>query len=87
MYPNLDLLDEYGLCEEEVKAISDHVSPIVLVSKQEKIKISEGICDSLSRVGVMLPYAPLFDLLLDEYKKPIIATSGNIAQCSDYFSG
>jgi hydrogenase maturation protein HypF len=78
MYPNLDLLDEYGLCEEEVKAISDQVSPIVLVSKQEKNKISEGICDSLSRVGVMLPYAPLFELLLDEYKKTIIATSGNI---------
>lgn len=78
MYPNLDLLDEYGLSEEETKAISDQFSPIVLVSKQEKNKILEGICDSLSRVGVMLPYAPLFELLLDEYKKPIIATSGNL---------
>ncbi|WP_291779844.1 carbamoyltransferase HypF [Cecembia sp.] len=78
MYQNIDLLDEYGLCEEEVKAISDQVSPIVLVSKPEKNQISEGICDSLSRVGVMLPYAPLFELLLGEYKKPIIATSGNI---------
>jgi hydrogenase maturation protein HypF len=78
MYPNLYSLDEYGLSEEEIKAISDQVSPIVLVSKQGKNKISEGICDNLSRVGIMLPYAPLFELLLDEYKKPIIATSGNL---------
>lgn len=78
MYPNLGSLDEYGLSEEETKAISDQVSPIVLVSKQEKNKISEGICDRLSRVGIMLPYAPLLELLLDEYKSPIIATSGNL---------
>lgn len=78
MYPNLGSLGEYGLSEEELKAISDQVSPIVLVSKQRKNKISEGICDNLSRVGIMLPYAPLFELLLDAYKKPIIATSGNL---------
>lgn len=78
MYPNLDSLSEYSLSHEELKAISDQVSPIVLVSKQEKNKILEGICDNLSRAGIMLPYAPLFELLLDVHKKPIIATSGNL---------
>lgn len=36
------------------------------------------IAPGLSRLGVMMPYTPLYALLLQSFGRPIIATSGNI---------
>ncbi len=79
MYPGVDSLKAFNLSAEEQKAFTGPVSPIVLVSKSENNDITKGICDDLTRVGIMTPYAPLFQLLLEKYKGPIVATSGNIS--------
>jgi hydrogenase maturation protein HypF len=38
-----------------------------------------SIAPNLNQVGVMLPYTPLYDLLLFKFGKAIVATSGNIS--------
>jgi hydrogenase maturation protein HypF len=63
----------------ELKSAS---SPIVLLPKKNdpwsKIAFDE-IAPGLKKVGVMLPYTPLYVLLLKEFGKPVIATSGNMS--------
>jgi len=78
MYPDLDSLKDFELSTEEKEELSSPVSPIVLAYKKGKSGTTTGICDGLSRVGIMLPYAPIFRLLLGSFVKPIVATSGNI---------
>ncbi|MCB0855077.1 MAG: carbamoyltransferase HypF, partial [Bacteroidetes bacterium] len=41
--------------------------------------ISSQVAPGLTQIGVMLPYAPLYELLLHTFQKPIVATSGNIS--------
>lgn len=62
------------------QALNDHVSPIVLIQKELIDAPLVGVADSLDTIGVMIPYAPLFQFLLDDFKQPIIATSGNQTQ-------
>ena len=79
MYPDLNSLAEYKLSEKEKEELLSPTSPIILVKKNGETKISDGICDELSRVGIMLPYAPIFQSLLHSFGRPIVATSGNIS--------
>ena len=79
MYPDLTLLKSFDLNDAERAMFTGSVSPILLLSKSDKKEISAGVCDGLSRVGIMMPYAPLFKLLLDEFDRPIVATSGNVS--------
>ncbi|MBE9567861.1 MAG: carbamoyltransferase HypF, partial [Proteobacteria bacterium] len=41
--------------------------------------LSENIAPGLDEIGVMLPYSPLHHLLLNAFKKPLVATSANIS--------
>jgi hydrogenase maturation protein HypF len=79
MYPSTKLSADFNLIQKEKEEFSGAISPIVLVQKSLKKTFTEGICDGLDRVGVMIPYAPLFQLLLSEFGEPIVATSGNIS--------
>ena len=38
-----------------------------------------GIAPGLNKIGAMLPNAPLFEVLLRDFGKPVVATSGNIS--------
>ncbi len=53
--------------------------PILLVAKREASELSEQIAPGLNEVGIMLPYSPLHHLLLNEFGKPLVATSANIS--------
>ncbi len=71
---------EMGIGEKlELESV---VSPIVLLSiksdRMTPIDV-EVIAPKLNILGVMMPYTPLFKLLLDKLKKPIVATSANIS--------
>ena len=78
MYPNLTALRPYSLSDEQLAAFSDPIAPILLLDRVTS-ESHKGVCDGLDRVGVMLPYTPLFHLLLENYDQPIIATSGNVS--------
>ncbi|MBA3648715.1 MAG: carbamoyltransferase HypF [Chitinophagales bacterium] len=83
MFPDiLSLEEEVYLNEAEITELKSVAAPIVLLHLKNKspstIAVHE-IAPRLSRVGVMLPYTPLYELLLQQFKKPIVATSGNIS--------
>jgi hydrogenase maturation protein HypF len=84
MYPEVTHLTEFvKLSELERAALGSVAAPIMLLkvkdNKPSDLALDE-IAPGLSRIGVMLPYTPLFNLLLQEYMKPIIVTSGNNSQ-------
>jgi len=84
MYPNcMAINDDTILKEDEKKELESIYAPIVLLSvrplsERKNNLATEAINKGLSRIGVMLPYTPLYDLLLQKFNTPIIATSGNI---------
>jgi hydrogenase maturation protein HypF len=41
--------------------------------------ISDNIAPGLKEVGCFLPYSPLHHVLLDDFDRPLVATSGNIS--------
>ncbi|MCG8328498.1 MAG: carbamoyltransferase HypF [Chitinophagales bacterium] len=84
MFPNLESIQRVAqIREEEVNVLNSSVSPIVLLDLKESISIPvaiDAIAPGLKQIGVMLPYAPLYELLLHRFGKPIVATSGNISR-------
>jgi hydrogenase maturation protein HypF len=81
MYPNLEIVThEYHISNSAKQLLENEVSPVVLLSPKAQPSIQvDSIAPGLNKVGVMIPYAPLFQLILDRFKNPIIATSGNVS--------
>ena len=52
-------------------------APIVLLRPNGPPGIAPNVAKSSPYLGVMLPYSPLHHLLMREYPRPIVATSGN----------
>jgi hydrogenase maturation protein HypF len=52
---------------------------ILLVDKKKNSALSDQIAPGLNEVGVMLPYSPLHHLLLNDFGRPLVATSANIS--------
>ncbi|WP_429172773.1 carbamoyltransferase HypF [Aeromonas salmonicida] len=75
-------------CEEEWKLLASQARPITLLRKRTKddrpsesqrpaAPLAEGIAPGIPYLGVMLPYTPLHQLLLDACAMPLVATSAN----------
>lgn len=81
MYASLlDLEKDTIITDGEKDALISVPSPIVLLRTKKNITLPiHEITKGLDSLGVMLPYTPLYKLLLDKYKKPIIATSANVS--------
>lgn len=88
MYPNIELIQqEFQTHASELEMLLGEVAPIVLLNLKNRhtsIALNE-VAPMLNQVGVMLPYTPLYELLMQEFGKPIIATSGNISNASIVF--
>lgn len=88
MYPNIELVQkEFQAHTSELEMLSGEVAPIVLFklkNNQTSIAVNE-VAPNLDQIGVMLPYAPLYELLMHKFGKPIVATSGNISNASIVF--
>ncbi len=75
-------------CEAEWKLLASQARPITLLrkrtkddrlseSRQSAAPLAEGIAPGIPYLGVMLPYTPLHQLLLDACAIPLVATSAN----------
>ncbi|MBL0511448.1 carbamoyltransferase HypF [Aeromonas media] len=75
-------------CEEEWNLLASQARPITLLRKRTKddrptesqlttAPLTEGIAPGIPYLGVMLPYTPLHQLLLDACAIPLVATSAN----------
>ena len=82
MYPDPDSLrNDFIISKEEERWLTNEVSPIVLLQPRanNQTLATELIAPGLNRLGCMLPYTPLFHLILKKYGQPVIATSGNVS--------
>lgn len=68
-----------SLSENDKTFLLQAARPILLVAKTKPTELSEQIAPRLNEVGIMLPYSPLHHLLLNEFSRPLVATSANIS--------
>ncbi|TNJ17185.1 carbamoyltransferase HypF [Aeromonas sobria] len=75
-------------CEAEWQLLASQARPITLLrkrknddrpseSQQSAAPLAEGIAPGIPYLGVMLPYTPLHQLLLDACAMPLVVTSAN----------
>lgn len=82
MYPNPEFLkEEVELDTMEIGVLESAIAPILLARSIKKNShiAKEHIAPNLNQLGVMLPYTPLYRLLVEKFGRPIVATSGNIS--------
>ena len=73
-------LEEHVQLDREVRTLlEDDVHPIALVTRKDDSTLSPLIAPQLNEVGVMQPYSPLHQLLLQEFDGPLVATSANVS--------
>ncbi len=86
MYHDLyELAKDVEIGMDEKLELESVESPIVLLRLRQNPKTPvalEALAPGLSQLGVMMSYTPLYDLLLKEFGKPIVATSGNLSGSS-----
>ena len=81
MMTDLEMVRQYcNTSEQEEQSLIDISRPIVLIKKRPGKELSNNLTAGIGRLGVMLPYTPLQKLLLDDYQKPLIATSANLSE-------
>ncbi|NLT33372.1 MAG: carbamoyltransferase HypF [Acidobacteria bacterium] len=82
MFPSLDAVRAECLVSPlEERVLTSPQSPIVLLWRRTGLR--SPLCGNVAPgnpcLGVMLPYTPLHHLLMCEIGRPVIATSGNLA--------
>ena len=83
LYPSGEKVrNDFELNEQEKDLLESEQAPIVLLyPKQDAINNVDvsNIAPFLKRLGIMLPYSPLLDLIANDFDGPLIATSANIS--------
>lgn len=80
MAPSLESIRSFAeFNHAEEQWLTGSVRPIVLLARNGKATLAPAVCNQLPEVGVMLPYTPLHHLLMHDYQKPLVMTSGNIS--------
>lgn len=81
MYPDVHTAAlDVEIGDERAKALEGAASPIVLAPLLANRRFPlclDLLAPGLDQLGVMIPYAPLFELLLAGFAGPIVATSAN----------
>ncbi len=84
MMPSLESVQRVcDVSAEEAKVLLSPARPIVLLKKKPHVQFAQGLADSLSELGVMLPQTPLHHLLLHDFcaatgRDMLVMTSGNV---------
>ena len=67
------------LSERERRLLTSVEHPIVLVTRRAGAPLAPSVCGENPLVGLFLPYTPLHHLLMAEAGRPLVMTSGNLA--------
>ena len=81
MYPDLRRIAAH--CEIsglEERLLCSPEAPIVLVRRNGRDDLAGNAAPDNPYLGIMLPYTPLHHLLMHDLARPIVATSGNLAE-------
>jgi hydrogenase maturation protein HypF len=89
MFPDLKNVEKIArIPSVAMDTLGYPVAAITLLEMRERAReviAVEDIAPGLKRLGVFLPYAPLYEVLLKAYGKAIVATSGNISNAPIVF--
>ncbi|MBL9008132.1 MAG: carbamoyltransferase HypF [Myxococcales bacterium] len=79
MVTDLQMAHAYAEIDAESAAtLTQPACPIVLLPRRES-DLAASVCGSSQRVGLLLPYTPLHQLLLRRLQRPVVMTSGNLS--------
>jgi hydrogenase maturation protein HypF len=80
MCGSVNLLQEYcEITQEEEELILSARRPIVLLERKSCAKIAQAVAPGVRTLGFMLPYTPLHHLLVKDFGRALVMTSGNIS--------
>jgi hydrogenase maturation protein HypF len=83
LYPSIEAIkNDVAIRPIEEKALRSKYAPIVLCNTKKTPGSSvayELIAPGLQKLGVMLPYSPLLELIAHEAARPLVATSANLS--------
>lgn len=81
LFPSLAAARLYcRISEEEARVLTSHQAPIVLLRRRSDAPpLSEGVAPRNPYLGALLPYTPMHLLLMNALARPVICTSGNVA--------
>ncbi|MFN5515193.1 MAG: carbamoyltransferase HypF [Cyanobacteriota bacterium] len=78
MFPGLTQIQENcELSQEAADLLTSPAAPIVLLPKKPDVSLAPNLAPGIGELGAMLPYTPLHWLLLTDFPRPVVATSGN----------
>jgi hydrogenase maturation protein HypF len=81
MVRDLEEADEIAvLNKSERRLLSSVERPIVLVRRRPDSGLAAEVAPNNPLVGLMLPYTPLHHLLMNEVRRPLVMTSGNLSE-------
>ncbi len=87
MARDLDVIRRYcRLSEQEASLLHSAAAPVVLLDLESSDDLAAGVAPGHTALGFMLPYSPLHRLLLQDWDRPLVMTSGNSSdepQCID----
>lgn len=79
MMRNINTVREFcEISEKEEQVLQSSKRPIVILKKKDNMKLPDNIALGQKKLGVMLPYAPVHFLMLEQLDV-LIMTSGNIS--------
>lgn len=83
LYPDIEIVENhFELNKQERALLESEEAPIVLLYPKQLAFNNlavKNIAPGLKRLGIMLPYSPLLELIASDYGMPLIATSANIS--------
>lgn len=81
MVSDLVHADEVALLtDEERRLLTSLERPIVLVRRRGGSSLAAEVAPRNPLVGILLPYTPLHHLLMSDVGRPVVMTSGNLAE-------
>ncbi|MEH2353840.1 carbamoyltransferase HypF [Nostoc sp.] len=87
MARDVEIIEQYCIVNaKEKELLTSSAAPIVLLQASDKKQLASSVALGQNTIGFMLPYTPLHHLILRRMNRPIVLTSGNIAdepQCID----
>jgi hydrogenase maturation protein HypF len=82
MARDLDVIRHYAVLEaDDAGLLASPAAPIVLLTRRPEaaLPLADGVAPGQATLGFMLPYSPLHHLLLADWERPLVMTSGNLS--------
>lgn len=81
MARDADVIRRFAALDGQARALlATPAAPVVLLPGDGPERVADDVAPGQSTLGFMLPYSPLHRLLLDDWDRPMVMTSGNLGE-------